>query len=117
MSPSNTLHGWPSHRELRLAEHVEVLADEQKATVIGFLSRAVACFNGLGIGCRRVMSGIGPTSVSKAFAKACRTLGLRHVRTRPYTPRNNGKAERFIQTLCREWAYAMAFQNSEERNC
>ena len=49
-------------------------------------------------------------------AKACRTLGLRHIRTRPYTPRTNGKAERFIQTLCREWAYAMPYQNSEERN-
>lgn len=56
------------------------------------------------------------TYVSKAFAKACRTLGLRHIRTRPYTPRTNGKAERFIQTLCREWAYAMPFQSSGERN-
>lgn len=99
----------------RLA-YVEVLADEQKPTVIGFLSRAVAWFNGQGIECRRVMSDNGPAYVSKAFAKACRTLGLRHIRTRPYTPRTNGKAERFIQTLCREWAYAMAFENSEERN-
>jgi transposase InsO family protein len=62
------------------------------------------------------MSDNGPAYVSKAFAKACRILGLRHICTRPYTPRTNGKAERFIQTLCREWAYAMAFQNSEERN-
>jgi len=99
----------------RLA-YVEVLADEQKPTVIGFLSRAVAWFNGQGIECRRVMSGNGPAYVPKAFAKACRTLGLRHIRTRPYTPKTNGKAERFIQTLCREWAYAMAFPNSEERN-
>ena len=99
----------------RLA-YVEVLADEQKPTVIGFLSRAVAWFNGQGVECRQVMSDNGPAYVSKAFAKACRTLGLRHIRTRPYTPRTNGKAERFIQTLCREWAYAMAFQNSEERN-
>jgi len=50
------------------------------------------------------MSDNGPAYVSKAFAKACRTLGLRHIRTRPYTPRTNGKAGRFIQTLCREWA-------------
>lgn len=99
----------------RLA-YVEVLGDEQKPTVISFLSRAVAWFNGQGIDCRRVMSDNGPAYVSKAFAKACRILGLRHIRTRPYTPRTNGKAERFIQTLCREWAYAMAFQNSEERN-
>ena len=99
----------------RLA-YVEVLADEQKPTVIGFLSRAVAWFNGQGVECRRVMSDNGPAYVSKAFAKACCTLGLRHIRTRPYTPRTNGKAERFIQTLCKEWAYTMAFPNSEERN-
>ena len=99
----------------RLA-YVEVLADEQKPTVIGFLSRAIAWFNSQGIECRRVMSDNGPAYVSKAFAKACRTLGIRHIRTRPYTPRTNGKAERFIQTLCKEWAYAMAYPNSEERN-
>jgi len=99
----------------RLA-YVEVLEDEQKPTVNGFLSRAVAWFNAQGIECRRVMSDNGPAYISKAFAKACRTLGLQENRTRPYTPRTNGKAERFIQTLCREWAYAMAFPNSEERN-
>ena len=96
--------------------YVDVLADEQKPTVIGFLSRAVAWFNGQGIEWRRVMSNNGPAYVSKAFAKACRVLGLRHIRTRPYTPRTNGKAERFNQTLCKEWAYAMGFANSEERN-
>ena len=78
----------------RLA-YVEVLVEEQKPTVIGFLSRAVAWFNGQGIECRRVMSDIVPAYVSKAFAKACRVLGLRHIRTRPYTPRTNGKAERY----------------------
>ena len=93
-----------------------VTQEEQNPTVIGFLSRAVAWFNGQGIECRRVMSDNGPAYVSRAFAKACSALGLRHIRTRPYTPRTNGKAERFIQTLCREWAYAMAFGNSEERN-
>jgi transposase InsO family protein len=69
------------------------------------------------------MSDNGPAYVSKEFAKACRTLGLRHIRTlglrhirtRPYTPRTNGKAERFIQTLCKECAYAMAYPNCEER--
>jgi transposase InsO family protein len=99
----------------RLA-YVEVLADEQKPTVIGFLARAVAWFNGQGIECRRVMSDNGPAYVSRQFAVACLAMGLRHIRTRPYTPRTNGKAERFIQTLCREWAYTMAFQNSQERN-
>ena len=99
----------------RLA-YVEVLADEQKPTVIGFLARAVAWFNGQGIECRRVMSDNGPAYVSRQFAVACLAMGLRHIRTRPYTPRTNGKAERFIQTLCRKWAYTMAFENSEERN-
>jgi hypothetical protein len=78
----------------RLA-YLEVLADEQKPTVIGILSRAIAWFNVQGIERRRVMSENGPAYVSKAFAKACRTLGLRHIRTRPYTPRTNGKAERY----------------------
>jgi transposase InsO family protein len=108
----------------RLA-YVEVLADEQKPTVIGILSRAVAWFNGQdnlyaeanGYECRRVMSDNGPAYVSKAFAKACRILGLRHIRTpRPTRPGPTTRPNRFIQTLCREWAYAMAFQNSEERN-
>jgi transposase InsO family protein len=99
----------------RLA-YVEVLADEQQATAIGFMSRAVAWFNSQGVECRQVMSDNGPAYLSRSFAKACKALGLKHIRTRPYTPRTNGKAERFIQTLCREWAYEMPFQNSEERN-
>jgi transposase InsO family protein len=101
---------------ITLVPYVEVLAEEEKPTVIGFLSRAVAWFNGQGFECRRVMSDNGLAYVSKAFATACRTLGLRHIRTRLYTPRTNGKAERFIQTLCWEWAYAMAFPNSYEHS-
>jgi hypothetical protein len=62
------------------------------------------------------MSDNCPAYVFKAFAKAFRTLGLRHIRTWPYMPRSNGTAERFIQSLCKEWAYAMAFSNSKERN-
>jgi transposase InsO family protein len=96
--------------------YVEVLADEQQSTAIGFLSRAVAWFNGQGVECRQVMSDNVSAYISKAFAKACSALGLKHIRTRPYPPRTNGKAERFIQTLCREWSYSMPFQNSEERN-
>jgi len=99
----------------RLA-YVEVLADEQQATAVGFLCRAVAWFNSQGVECLQVMSDNGRAYLSRSFAKACKALGLKHIRTRPYTPRTNGKAERFIQTLCREWAYGMPFQNSEESN-
>jgi transposase InsO family protein len=99
----------------RLA-YVEVLADEQQATAIGFMSRAVAWFNSQGVECRQVMSDNGPAYLSRSFAKACKALGLKHIRIRPYTPRTNGKAERLIQTLWRGWAYGMPFQNSEERN-
>ena len=95
----------------RLA-YAELLADEQKPTVIGFLRRAVGWFNGQGIECRRVMTGNGPAYVSKAFAKACCTLGLRHIRTRPDTPKTNVNTESNIQILCKEWAYAMAFANT-----
>jgi transposase InsO family protein len=96
--------------------YVEVLADEQQTTAIGFMSRAVAWFKGKGVECRQVMSDNSPAYVSRRFAKACKVLSLTHIRKRPYTPRTNGKAERFIQTLCREWAYGMPFQNSEEHN-
>ena len=88
----------------RLA-YVEVLGDEQQATAIDFLCRAVAWFTSHGVECRQIMSDDGPAYLSRRFAKACKAVGLKHIRIRPYTPRTNGKAERFIQTLCREWAY------------
>jgi len=91
----------------RLA-YVEVLPDEQQGTAIGFLSRALAWFNGQVVECRQVMSDNGPAYLSRRFAKACSVLRLKHIRTRPYTPRTNGKAERFIKTLLAEWAYSMA---------
>jgi transposase InsO family protein len=62
------------------------------------------------------MSDNGSAYISKAFAKPCSALGLKYIRTKPYTPPTNGKAEQLIQTLCREWAYSMPFQNSEECN-
>jgi hypothetical protein len=80
-------------------DDVEVLADEQKPTVFGFLNRVIARIKGQGIDYRRVMSYNGPSYVCKAVTKACRSMGLRHVRTRPYTPRTKGNAERFIQTF------------------
>lgn len=101
---------------MRLDGPVEVPAVEQKPTVIGSLSRAVAWFNGQGIECRRLMSDNGPGTVAKAFPEACRTLGLLHIRTTPTTPRTNGKAERFIHTLCKAWADAIAFPDSEKPN-
>jgi transposase InsO family protein len=99
----------------RLA-YVEVLPDEQKATTVGFLARAVGWFSEQGITCRRVLSDNGSSYRSGEWRKACGVLNLKPIRTRPYTPRTNGKAERFIKTLLGEWAYAMSFQTSEERN-
>ena len=83
--------------------------------MIGFLSRAIARCNDQGIKCRQMTSDNGPACVSKAFGRAFPDVGLRHNRTRPYAPRTNGNAERFIQTLCKEWAYGMHFLNSAER--
>ena len=99
----------------RLA-YVEVLPDEKQATTVGFLLRAVAWFDGQGISCKRVLSDNGSAYRSKPWREACSALGLTPKRTRPYTPRTNGKAERFIKTLLAEWAYSMAFQTSTERS-
>jgi len=65
----------------------------------------------------RVMTDNGSCYRSRAFARVCKRLGLKHIRTKPYTPKTNGKAERFIQTSLREWAYARAYNTSEERRC
>jgi transposase InsO family protein len=93
----------------------QILPNERQESVVDFLRAAVHYYQGLGITVRRVMTDNGSGYVSKAFGHACATLGLRHIRTRPYTPRTNGKAERFIQTALREWAYATAFENSKQR--
>jgi transposase InsO family protein len=98
----------------RLA-YVEILPDEKRQSVTGFLVRALRSFKGLGIAVERVMSDNGSGYVSRLFRKACRLLRLRHIRTRPYTPKTNGKAERFIQTLLREWAYALPYRSSDSR--
>jgi len=99
----------------RLA-YVEVLADERKTTTTGFLLRALRWFRDQGIRAERVMSDNGSAYRSRRFAKALRWLGIRHIFTRPYTPKTNGKAERFIQTLLREWAYGLAHPSSNARN-
>ncbi|WP_027058434.1 IS481 family transposase, partial [Mesorhizobium loti] len=93
----------------------QILPDEKKESAIAFLKAAVAYYASLGVTIARVMSDNGSCYRSKAFAKACRGLGLKHVRTRPYTPKTNGKAERFIQTALREWAYAIAYPTSDHR--
>ena len=92
-----------------------VLKDERKASAIAFLEAAVAYYASLGIKVERVMTDNGSCYLSRDFAKACKKLGLKHIRTKPYTPKTNGKAERFIQTSLREWAYARAYNTSDER--
>jgi transposase InsO family protein len=98
----------------RLA-YAEVLTDEKAISAAGFLRRAVAFFATHGGKVERVMTDNGSPYRSQLHAQACRELGLRHLRTQPYRPRTNGKAERFIQTLLREWAYARLFHTSTER--
>jgi transposase InsO family protein len=98
----------------RLA-YVEVLDDEKGATAAGFLRRAVSWFRGMGIAVERVLSDNGACYLSGVHAEACRELGMRHLRTRPYRPRTNGKAERFIQTLTNRWAYGAIYGSSAER--
>jgi transposase InsO family protein len=98
----------------RLA-YVEVLTDEKATTAAGFLRRAVAFYRRHGIQVERVMSDNGSCYRSTIHALACRMLGLRHLRTRPYRPRTNGKAERFIRTLLAGWAYGAIYGSSTER--
>ena len=98
----------------RLA-YVEVLADEKATTAIAFLKRALAFYRRHGIRVERVMTDNGSAYRSNIHAFACRAMGLRHLRTRPYRPRTNGKAERFIRTLLGGWAYGAIYGTSRER--
>jgi transposase InsO family protein len=93
----------------------QILPDEKKDSAVAFLRATVAYYASLGVEVDRVMTDNGACYKAHAFRDACRDLGLRHIRTRPYTPRTNGKAERFIQTALREWAYAQAYPNSDRR--
>jgi transposase InsO family protein len=93
----------------------QVMKDERKASAVAFLKAAVTYYAGLGVTIERVMTDNGSCYRSKAFAKACKRLGLKHIFTKPYTPKTNGKAERFIQSSLREWAYARAYNTSDER--
>jgi transposase InsO family protein len=85
--------------------YVDILADERSETASTFLKRAVDWFAMQKVNVERVMTDNGSAFLAGQFAKTCEALNVRHKRTRPYTPRTNGKAERFIQTLLREWAY------------
>jgi transposase InsO family protein len=98
----------------RLA-YVEVLDDQAAGTAIGFLRRAISFYAAHGITVQRVMTDNGPAYISHAHRLACLQLGVRHLRTRPYRPRTNGKAERFIQTLTRRWAYGRPYNSSAQR--
>jgi transposase InsO family protein len=98
----------------RLA-YVEVLPDERAGSAVGFLERALAHFRAHGVVVERVMTDNGSPYVSLAHAAACRAHAIRHIRTRPYRPRTNGKAERFIRTLLEGWAYGAVYATSSER--
>jgi transposase InsO family protein len=95
--------------------YAEVLPDEKGRTCADFLLRAADWFGRFGVEFERVMSDNGCGYVSNAFRRAIQQLGAKHVRTRPYTPKTNGKAERFIQTCKREWAYAQPYSHSRRR--
>jgi transposase InsO family protein len=113
-------HGWECvHIAIddatRLA-YIEVLDDEKAVTAAGFLRRAVKHFASYGITVERLITDNGNPYRSTVHAIACRALGIRHIRTRPYRPQTNGKAERFIRTLLAGWAYGAIYRDSSERN-
>ena len=93
----------------------QMLADETAKSACAFLLAALRYYRSLGVKVAQVMTDNGSAYKSRRFAKLLRRLGIRHIRTRPYTPRTNGKAERFIQTLLREWAYAYRYPSSQHR--
>ena len=92
-----------------------IMPNEKARSATAFLKASIAYYESLGVKVARVMTDNGSCYKSHAFARACKRLGLKHIRTRPYTPKTNGKAERFIQTALREWAYAQAYPTSDHR--
>lgn len=111
--------GW-DHVHVAIDDHsriafTQIKPNEQSRSAIAFLRAAVAYYASLGVKVERVMTDNGACYKSFAFRKACKRLGLKHIRTKPYTPKTNGKAERFIQTSLREWAYARAYDTSAQR--
>ena len=93
----------------------QIRRDQKKESAIAFLNEAVTYYRSLGIKVSGIMTDNGSCYRAKAFRKACSKLGLKHIFTKPYRPQTNGKAERFIQTVLREWAYARAYDTSDQR--
>ena len=93
----------------------QIHPNEKAVSAVAHLKAAYRWYEKLGVKIERVMTDNGSCYKSRAFAKACRELRIKHIRTKPYTPKTNGKAERFIQTCLREWAYARAYNTSDER--
>ncbi len=111
--------GW-QHVHVAVDDHsrlayVEVLPSDRRADALAFLERALRWYRAQGLVVEEVMTDNGSAYRSRAWRERCATLGLRHLRTQPYTPRTNGKAERFIQTLLRGWAYGFAYPTSQHR--
>jgi transposase InsO family protein len=98
----------------RLA-YSEILPDEKRPSCLRFLFNALRFFRSLGVKVERIMTDNGSSFRSRRYAKALRRLKIKHLRTKPYTPKTNGKAERFVQTSLREWAYAQAYDTSQQR--
>ena len=127
--PGHRVHGDRTKRSLRAGwefvhvaiddasrvAYVEVLSNECGPTTVAFLRRAMAWFKRQGVRIRRILSDNGTNYRSKVFARCCQWHKLRHLRTQPYRPCTNGKAERFIQTMLREWAYAIPYRSSTAR--
>jgi transposase InsO family protein len=97
------------------AGFVQMHSDERKSSAVAFLEASVAHYAARGVRIKRLLTDNGPAYRSKLFNKTCQALGIKHTYTRPYTPQTNGKAERFIQTCLREWAYGRLWNNSQER--
>ena len=111
--------GW-EYAHLAIDDHSrlaysEILPDEKRGSCLRFLFNALRFFRSLGVRVERVMTDNGSSFRSRRYAKALRRLKIKHLRTKPYTPKTNGKAERFVQTSLREWAYAHAYDTSEQR--
>lgn len=95
----------------------QILPDQKAASAAAFFRAAVTYYASLGVSITRLMTDNAGCYRSFAFRNTCKDLGIKHIRTKPYSPKTNGKAERFVQTILREWAYARPYANSCDRAC